>query len=171
MALSPAITASTQWFERTLDDSANKRLVMPQSFLAIDAILSIYMNVTQGLVVYEKMIKKRLGEELPFMATENILMQCVKNGGDRQELHELIREYSMKAGEQVKVFGQPNNLIDLIKEDERFTVSKDELDDMLMPEKFIGRADKQTEEFIEAEVIPILKKHTDLLGMTSEMKV
>ncbi len=171
LASSPAVTASTQWFERTLDDSANKRLVMPQSFLAIDAILDIYMNVTQGLVVYEKMIAKRLAEELPFMATENILMQCVKNGGDRQELHELIREYSMKAGEQVKVYGQPNNLIDLIKSDKRFTVDAQELDAMVDPKNFIGRADRQTEEFITEEVSPILKKHESLLGLSAELSV
>ncbi len=171
MASSPAITASTQWFERTLDDSANKRLVMPQSFLAVDAILGIYINVTQSLVVYEKMIEARLMSELPFMATENILMQCVKNGGDRQELHELIREYAMQAGEQVKVYGKPNNLIELIKNDKRFTVSGEELDRMLEPKNFIGRADKQTEEFIAEEVSPILQKHADLLGLSVDMKV
>jgi len=171
LASSPAITSSTQWFERTLDDSANKRLVMPQGFLAVDAILNIYINVTRGLVVYPKMIEKRIMSELPFMATENILMHCVKNGGDRQELHELIREYSMKAGEQVKVYGKDNNLISLIIEDNRFSITSEEIEDMLKPKNFVGRAPEQVAEFIEKEIDPILSRHEELLGVEAEMKV
>jgi adenylosuccinate lyase len=171
LSSSPAITASTQWFERTLDDSANKRLVIPQGFLAVDAVLNIYINVTSGLVVYPKMIEKRISEELPFMATENILMQCVKNGGDRQELHEVIREFSMMAGEQVKVHGKSNNLIDLIKADERFLISDDELSKTLKSENFIGRAAEQTSEFIEQVIQPILQQNADQLGYKVDMKV
>jgi adenylosuccinate lyase len=154
-----------------LDDSANKRLVIPQAFLAVDAILDIYINITSGLVVYPKMILKRINEELPFMATENILMQCVKNGGDRQELHEIIREYSMQAGEQVKVHGNPNNLIELIKEDKRFSISVNELEVTLQPKNFIGRSSEQTVEFIDQHIQPILDQNKDILGYTSVMKV
>ena len=137
----------------------------------LDIILNIYINVTSGLVVYPKMIEKRIMGELPFMATENILMHCVKNGGDRQALHELIRDYSMMAGEQVKVYGKENNLIDLIKKDENFTISDSEIEKTLKPENFIGRSAEQVEEFIYDSIDPILKRHRKLIGYNADMKV
>ncbi|MBO5480664.1 MAG: adenylosuccinate lyase [Clostridia bacterium] len=166
-----AITASTQWFERTLDDSANRRIVNAQAFLSVDAILNIYMNVAENLVVYEKVIAKHIRAELPFMATENIMMECVKKGGNRQELHERIRVLSMEAGKNVKVEGLENNLIELIKKDEMFTPVWDKLDEILDAKKFIGRAPSQTVEFIQNEIDPILEKHADLLGEKGDVRV
>ena len=162
-----AVTAGSQWLERTLDDSANRRIVNAQAFLAIDGILNIYMNVTQGLVVYENVISKHIQAELPFMATENILMECVKSGGNRQELHERIRVLSMQASEN----GKENNLIDLIKRDNMFAAVREKLDDILDTKKFIGRAPEQVVEFIGAEVDPILKDNIKLLGLNGNMDV
>ncbi len=170
-ALNPAITASTQWFERTLDDSANKRISVAEAFLATDAVLSIYINIVDGLVVYPEVIKKRIYSELPFMATENIMMQAVKKGGDRQELHEKIREYSMQAGANVKQFGLENNLIDLIADDESFMLDIEELKSIMKPESYIGRAPEQTEEFITEVVKPILEENKELLGVKVELSV
>ncbi len=171
LPMNSAITASTQWFERTLDDSANRRIVNAQAFLAVDSILNIYMNVAENLVVYEKVIAKHIRAELPFMATENIMMECVKAGGNRQELHEQIRVLSMEAGKNVKVEGKENNLIDLIKADEMFKPVWGKLDDILDARKFIGRAPSQTVEFIENEIEPILDKHADLLGEKGDVRV
>ena len=171
LASSPAITASTQWFERTLDDSANRRLVIPQAFLAVDAILNIYLNITDSLVVYDNMIAKHIGEELPFMATENILMLAVKNGGDRQELHEKIREYSMIAAKRVKEEGKDNNLLELIAADPAFKINQKELDDMMSPANFIGRAGEQVTDFIKNEIAPILKDNRQLLGLKANVSV
>ena len=166
-----AITAGTQWFERTLDDSANRRIVLAQAFLALDGILNIYMNVSENLVVYDKVIAKHIAAELPFMATENIMMECVKAGGNRQELHEKIRVLSMEAGKHVKADGKENNLIELIKADKTFAAVHDKLDTILDATKFIGRAPSQTVEFIENEVEPLLKKNSALLGQKGEVKV
>lgn len=166
-----AITASTQWFERTLDDSANRRIVNAQAFLAVDAILNIYMNVAENMVVYDKVIEKHLKAELPFMATENIMMECVKAGGNRQELHERIRVLSMEAGRNVKVLGLDNNLIELIKGDPMFEAAKDKLDEILDARNFVGRAPKQTVEFIEAEIDPILQANAHLLGQKGDVRV
>ena len=171
MPLSGAVTASTQWFERTLDDSANKRLIVPQSFLAADAILNLYLNITSGLVVYENVIKKHVSDELPFMATENILMEAVKRGGDRQELHEKIREYSMAAGARVKQSGLDNNLLDLIKKDMSFKLSHSEIDGLVDPVKFTGCAPVQTKEFLEEHAAPVLEKYKDELGEEGEVLV
>ena len=171
LPMNSAITASSQWFERTLDDSANRRIVNAQAFLSVDAILNIYMNVAENLVVYEKVIAKHIRAELPFMATENIMMECVKAGGNRQELHEQIRVLSMEAGKNVKVEGGENNLIDLIKKDEMFKPVWDHIDEILDAKKFIGRAPSQTVEFIENEIDPILAKHTDLLGEKGDVRV
>ncbi len=171
LPMNSAITSSTQWFERTLDDSSNRRIVNAQAFLAIDAILNIYMNVAENLVVYEKVIDKHIRAELPFMATENIMMECVKAGGNRQELHEKIRQLSMQAGYNVKVEGKENNLLDLIKKDEDFRPVWDKLDDILDAKNFIGRAPSQTVEFIQEEIQPILDKHADLLGVQGEVRV
>lgn len=168
---STAMTASTQWFERTLDDSANKRLSLPQAFLAVDAILIIWKNIMEGLVVYKKMIEKRIMSELPFMATEYIIMEGVKNGGDRQELHERIRVHSMEAGKQVKIEGKENDLIERILKDEYFKIDKDKLLSLLAPKNFIGFAPEQTKNYIEQEIRPILEKNKALLGMESELKV
>jgi len=170
-ALNPAITAATQWFERTLDDSANKRLSIPEAFLAIDGILDLYLNVVDGLVVYDKVITKRLMSELPFMATENIMMDAVKAGGDRQELHEKIRELSMEAGKNVKQNGMENNLLELIAEDESFGLSFADLEKTMNPENYIGRSKEQVEEFLSEEIRPILEENKDLLGMTAEISV
>lgn len=170
-SLNPAITASTQWFERTLDDSANKRLSVSEAFLGIDAILDIYGNVVDGLVVYEKVIRKHIMEELPFMATEMILMEGVKRGGDRQELHESIRVHSMEAGKRVKVEGKHNDLIERIIKDDAFEMSEDEIMSILKPENFIGRASEQVEEFIDAYIKPILDKNKDVLGKKIELHV
>ena len=171
LPMNSAITAATQWFERTLDDSANRRIVNAQAFLSVDAILNVYMNVAENLVVYERVIDKHIKAELPFMATENIIMECVKAGGDRQDLHERIRELSMIAGRMVKVEGGENNLIELIKQDEMFRAVWDHLDDILDAKKFIGRAPSQTVEFIESEINPILKEHSGLLGQTGDVRI
>ena len=170
-ALNPAITAATQWFERTLDDSANKRLVIPQAFLAVDSILNIMINITSGLVVYEKMIKKHVDLELPFMATESILMEAVMRGGDRQELHEKIRVYSMEAGKRVKEEGLDNNLIDLIKQDNDFKLTTDEIAGLMDAKNFIGRAPEQVDEFLEEHINPILKSNMDILNLKVDLKV
>ncbi len=158
-SLNPAITAATQWFERTLDDSANKRIAVPEAFLATDAILMLYENVASGLVVYPKVIEKHLREELPFMATENIMMDAVKRGGDRQELHEKIRVYSMQAGKAVKEQGAENDLLQRIASDSAFGVTLTELQTLLCPENYVGRAPQQTEEFITETVLPALQKY------------
>ena len=171
LPMNSAITASTQWFERTLDDSANRRIVNAQAFLTVDAILNIYMNVADNLVVYEKVIEKHIRAELPFMATENIIMACVKAGGNRQELHERIRVLSMEAGKNVKVNGGENNLIALIKQDEIFKPVWDKLDEILDAKKFIGRAPSQTVEFIQNEIQPILERHANWLGESGEVRV
>lgn len=155
-SLNPAITASTQWFERTLDDSANRRIVIPESFLAVDGILNLYINITSGLVVYPKVIEKHVFDELPFMATENILMEAVKKGGDRQELHEKIRIHSMEAAKKVKMLGENNDLIERICNDSSFKLNKEEIMNALKPENFIGRSKEQVEEYIKTEVDPIL---------------
>jgi adenylosuccinate lyase len=170
-SLNPAITAATQWFERTLDDSANKRLAVPQAFLAIDSILNIIINVSNGLVVYEKMIKRHIDDELPFMATENILMEAVKMGGDRQELHERIRLYSIEAGRRVKEEGLNNNLISLIEKDESFKLNTDKMQELLDARNFIGRAPEQVDEFLEEHVYPLLKANSDLLNVKVDLKV
>lgn len=159
-ALNPAITASTQWFERTLDDSANKRISLPEAFLAVDAILNIYNNIADGIVVYPKIIRKRILEELPFMATENILMEAVKRGGDRQVLHERIRVHSMEASKIVKEEGKPNDLIKRIADDPLFDISLEELNKVLSPENYIGRSKEQVEEFLSQHVLPLLKKNS-----------
>ena len=156
-SLNPAITASTQWFERTLDDSANKRISVPESFLCIDSILILYRNIVGGLVVYPKVIEKHLNAELPFMATENIMMDAVKRGGNRQELHERIRIHSMEAGKTVKVLGNPNDLIERIASDSSFGLSVEEINKIMEPSNFIGRAPEQTEEFIKDFVAPVLE--------------
>lgn len=170
-ALNPAITAATQWFERTLDDSANKRIAIPEAFLACDAILNIYINVSGGLVVYPKVIERRLMEELPFMATENIMMDAVKAGGDRQELHERIRELSMEAGRTVKVEGKDNNLLELIAADPAFNLTLEELEKTMEPSRYVGRAKEQTEVFLAKTVQPVLDAHKELLGVTAEINV
>ncbi len=164
LPMNSAITSSTQWFERTLDDSSNRRIVNAQAFLAVDAILNIYMNVAENLVVYEKVIEKHIRAELPFMATENIIMDCVKAGGDRQALHEEIRQLSMQASARVKLEGLDNNLIELIKGSETFKPVWAHIDEMLEPKNFIGRAPSQTVEFIAVEIDPILQKHRGWLG-------
>lgn len=169
--LNPAITAATQWFERTLDDSANKRISVPEAFLAVDAVLELYINVVDGIVVYPKMIERHLNEELPFMATENIMMAAVKKGGDRQELHERIRVLSMEAGKVVKVDGGENDLVDRIAADSMFSLTKEEIIAEMKPEKFVGRAPEQVVEFIDAEVKPILEKYKDELGISVEINV
>lgn len=170
-ALNPAITASTQWFERTLDDSANKRISVPEAFLATDAILNIYMNVAEGLVVYPKVIHQRIMSELPFMATENIMMDAVKKGGDRQQLHELIRRHSLEAAKVVKEEGKPNDLIDRIAGDENFGLTREEIEKTLQPENFTGRAGRQTEEFLEEYVKPVIEANKDVLGDGVELTV
>ena len=171
LPVNSAFTASTQWFERTLDDSANRRIVNAQAFLALDGILNLYMNITENLVVYEKVIAKHIAAELPFMATENIIMECVKAGGNRQELHERLRVLSIEAGKNVKESGKDNNLIDLIKADKLFAPIHNKLDKMLDPTKFIGRAPSQVVEFIQNEVEPILKENKSLLGYKSDLKL
>lgn len=170
-ALNPAITSATQWFERTLDDSANKRLSVPEGFLAIDGILDLCLNVVDGLVVYPKVIEKRLMSELPFMATENIMMDAVKAGGDRQELHERIRELSMEAGRNVKVEGKENNLLELIAADPAFNLTLEELQKTMDPSKYVGRAKEQTAAFIAKVVQPVMEERKELLGMTVEINV
>ncbi len=170
-ALNPAITSAAQWFERTLDDSANKRLSIPEGFLAVDGILDLCLNVVDGLVVYPKVIEKRLLSELPFMATENIMMDAVKAGGDRQELHERIRELSMEAGKNVKVNGRENNLLELIAADPAFNLSLEDLKKTMEPSRYTGRSREQVECFLNQVVAPILKEHEALLGMKAEINV
>ena len=170
-ALNPAITSATQWFERTLDDSANKRLSIPEGFLAVDGILDLCLNVVDGLVVYPKVIEKRLRSELPFMATENIMMDAVKAGGDRQELHERIRELSMEAGRNVKEEGKENNLLELIAADPAFNMTLEELQKTMDPAKYTGRAAIQVENFLKNVVNPVLEANRELLGMTAEINV
>ena len=171
LPINSAVTASTQWFERTLDDSANRRIVNAQAFLTVDAVLNIYLNVAENLVVYDKIIARHIQAELPFMATENIMMECVKAGGSRQALHERIRELSMEAGRNVKVNGGENNLIELIEADEMFAPVHGKMNEILDAKKFIGRAPSQTEEFIAEEVDPILKEHEALLGERGEVRI
>lgn len=171
LPVNSAVTAGTQWLERTLDDSANRRIVNAQAFLALDGILNIYMNVCENLVVYDKVIAKHINAELPFMATENIMMECVKAGGNRQELHEKIRVLSMEAGKNVKEHGKENNLINLIKADDTFAVVHEKLDEILDAKKFIGRAPAQVVEFIESEVQPILDENKSLLGQKGDVKI
>lgn len=166
-----AVTASTQWFERTLDDSANKRLTIPQAFLALDAVLNLYLNVSQNMVVYEKVIAKRVGEELPFMATETILMEAVKRGGDRQALHEKMRTYSMEAGARVKQQGLDNDLIERIKKDDAFRMTAQEIDDIMAPGNFTGMAATQVDDFINGEVAPVLGQYEGKLGLSGEVNV
>jgi len=170
-ALNPAITTATQWFERTLDDSANKRISVPEAFLAVDGILDLYMNVVDGLVVYPKVIERRLMQELPFMATENIMMDAVKAGGDRQELHEKIRTLSMEAGRNVKERGLENNLLELIAADPAFNMTLEELKSTMDPAKYTGRAKEQTEEFIQEVIQPILDANKEILGLKADIKV
>ncbi len=170
-ALNPAMTASTQWFERTLDDSANKRIVISESFLAIDGILQVMINVTSGMVVYPKVIRAHVMAELPFMATEMILMEEVKRGGDRQELHERVRVHSMAAAAKVKQEGKPNDLLERILEDDTFKMSREELMGAVKPENFVGRAPSQVEEFLESYIDPILAAHKDELGLNAELNV
>ncbi len=170
-ALNPAITSATQWFERTLDDSANKRLSVPEGFLAVDGILDLCLNVVDGLVVYPKVIEKRLMSELPFMATENIMMDAVKAGGDRQELHERIRELSMEAGKNVKVNGGENNLLELIAADPAFNLSLEDLKKTMEPSRYVGRAKEQVDAFLSQVVRPILDENKELLGVKAEINV
>ncbi len=169
--INPMLTSATQWFERTLDDSANKRISIPEAFLAVDGILDLYLNVVDGLVVYDKVIEKHLMAELPFMATENIMMDAVKAGGDRQELHEKIRELSMEAGRNVKVYGKENNLLELIAADPSFNLTLSELQKAMDPSRYTGRAKEQTEEFLDEVIEPILEENRHLLGLKADIKV
>ena len=170
-ALNPAITSATQWFERTLDDSANKRLSIPEGFLAIDGILDLCLNVVDGLVVYPKVIEKRLRSELPFMATENIMMDAVKAGGNRQELHERIRELSMEAGRNVKKEGKENNLLELIAADPAFNMSLEDLQKTMDPARYVGRSREQVDAFLKNVIAPILEENKELLGVKAEINV
>ncbi len=170
-ALNPAITSATQWFERTLDDSANKRISIAEGFLATDGVLDLCLNVTNGLVVYDKVVTKRLLSELPFMATENIMMDAVKAGGNRQELHEKIRQLSMEAGKNVKVEGLDNNLLELIADDEEFPMTLEELQASMDPSKYVGRAPYQVTKYLEDVVNPVLKANADVIGMKAEINV
>lgn len=169
--MNPAIVAATQWFERTLDDSANKRISVPEAFLAVDGILDLYLNITEGLVVYPKVIESHLMNELPFMATENIMMDCVKMGGDRQELHEAIRVHSMAAGRVVKEEGKPNDLLQRIADDPKFPMDLEQLQAIMKPANFVGRSVQQTEEFFAEFIDPILEQEKDALGMHAEINV
>jgi len=171
LSLNPQMTQSSQWFERTLDDSANRRITLGEGFLTADAILDIANNVTSNLVVYDKVITQRLMSELPFMATENILMKAVEKGGDRQELHEKIRVHSMEAGKQVKVYGKTNDLLNRIAEDETFNLNRTEIDSLLDPTLYIGRSVMQVDEFISNEIDPIIKKYKNKLGNDVELNV
>jgi len=171
LSSSSAMVAATQWFERTLDDSANKRLAIPQSFLAVDAILLIWNNIMNGIVVYENRIKKHIMDELPFMATEYIIMEEVKAGGDRQEIHETIRVHSMEASKKVKIEGKENDLIERILNDDSLKMDKSKFMEMLDPKNFIGFAPIQTEEFVQNEAQPILDKYSDLIGLEADLKV
>ncbi len=170
-AMNPSITAASQWFERTLDDSANKRMSIPEAFLAVDGILDLYMNVVDGLVVYPKVISQHLTDELPFMATENILMDAVKAGGDRQELHERIRVHSMAAAERVKEEGKPNDLLERIASDPAFNMTMEDLQAVMKPENFVGRAPQQVKEYISETVRPVLDEYKDVLGMKADISV
>lgn len=170
-AQNSAMTVSTQWFERTLDDSANRRVVIPEGFLAIDACLDIALNVVSGLVVYPEMILRHVEAELPFMATENIIMEAVKAGGDRQDLHERIRVHSMEAGKEVKIYGRSNDLIERIIMDDYFKINREDLKAILKPENYVGRAPQQVEEFIENEIDPILALHIDTISDAPDLKV
>ena len=170
-SLNPAMTASEQWFERTLDDSANKRISIAEAFLATDGILDLYLNITDGMVVYPKVVEADLLKELPFMATENIMMDAVKAGGDRQELHELIREHSMAAGKVVKEEGKPNDLIDRIANDPKFGMTKEQIESHMEPINYVGRSVQQTEEFFAEYIDPILAKHSDELGIEAQINV
>lgn len=165
LSMDPNMTASTQWLERTLDDSANKRICIPEAFLAVDAILILYANIAGGIVVYENVIKTNMMQELPFMGTEEILMNAVLKGGDRQELHEKIRVYSMQAGREVKEFGRPNDLVDRIAKDETFGMTKEEILAALNPDHLCGRSSNQVTDFIENHVNPVLEKYKDLLNI------
>ena len=170
-SLNPAFTSATQWFERTLDDSANKRISVPEAFLAVDAILGIMINVVSGLVVYPKVIEAHVMNELPFMATENIMMDAVKRGGNRQELHERIRQLSMEAGRNVKEKGLDNNLLELIAADPAFGLSLEDLKACMEPSRYVGRAPQQVDEFLGEVVNPILEANKEDLGMTAEINV
>lgn len=170
-SLNAAFTAGTQWFERTLDDSANKRIAVAEGFLAVDAILNIMLNVTNGLVVYDKVIRQRVMRELPFMATENIMMKAVKKGGDRQELHERIRQHSIAAGKIVKEEGGENDLVDRIASDPMFMITKEEIEATLQPEQFTGRSAEQVDEFLADFIRPVLEKNKDVLGEKAELSV
>ncbi len=169
--LNPALTASTQWFERTLDDSANKRISVPEAFLAVDAVLSLYINVISGGSIYPKVVEKHLNEELPFMATENILMYCVKKGGDRQQIHEAIREHSVAVAKNIKLNGADNDLLTRIVADERFGVTEEELAEIIDPRKFTGCAEWQTEDYLNEFVRPALEERKDLLGYNAVVNV
>ncbi len=169
--LNPAFTAGTQWFERTLDDSANKRVSVAEGFLAVDAILNIMLNVTADLVVYPNVVRQRVMRELPFMASENIMMDAVKKGGDRQALHEKLRQYAMEAGKHVKEEGLENNLIELVLNDPDFGLNADELNAILKPENFTGRSSQQVEEFVRDCIKPVLDANKDILGETAELSV
>ena len=169
--LNPAVTAATQWFERTLDDSANKRIAVAEAFLAVDGILNLLLNVCDGLVVYPKVVTRRVMTELPFMATENIMMTAVKNGGDRQALHEKLREHSLAAAKVVKEEGGENDLLDRICNDPAFNLSREEVDGLMKPENFVGRAPSQVARYLEQVVAPLLEKNKGLLGVTAELKV
>jgi adenylosuccinate lyase len=172
LAYDPAITAATQWLERTLDDSANKRICIPEAFLAIDGVLILYGNISKNIVVYENVIKTNLMKELPFMATEEIIMNAVLKGGDRQELHEKIRVYSMESAREVKQFGRPNDLIDRIANDNTFGLSKEEILNALNPDNLRGRAPNQVDDFIKEKVQPVLDKYVNLLQYENiEVKV
>ena len=170
-ALNPAITSAAQWFERTLDDSANKRLSIPEGFLAVDGILDLCLNVVDGLVVYPKVIEKRLMSELPFMATENIMMDAVKAGGNRQELHERIRELSMEAGRNVKVEGKENNLLELIAADPAFNMTLEDLQKTMDPSRYVGRSREQVDAFLTNVIDPVLERNKELLGIKAEITV
>ena len=170
-ALNPAITASTQWFERTLDDSANKRISVPEAFLALDGVLNLYINIAENMVVYDKVIASHVNNELPFMATENIMMECVKRGGDRQELHERIREHSMAAAQRVKGEGLNNDLIDRIINDPAFNLTKEEILAVINPVKFTGRSSSQVVEFVDTYVKPIIEANKDAVKIESEINV
>ena len=169
-AVNPAMTAATQWMERTLDDSANRRIAVAEAFLAVDAILEIYINVTAGLVVYDRVIRRRVMEKLPFMATENIMMEAVKRGGNRQELHEALREHSHAAARRVKLEGGQNDLIDRIVADPLFPLTREEIESQMAPEKYVGRAPSQVEEFLSQEIAPILARYPDE-DIRAELKV
>lgn len=170
-SLNPQITAATQWFERTLDDSANKRIAVSEAFLALDGVLDIYINVSDGLIVYENVIKKHLNEELPFMITENILMECVKRGGDRQALHDKIRVHSREAQKRIKEEGKDNNLLKLIAEDKDFNLTMDDIEEIKAASKISGRASSQVEEFVSETIDPILEKNKDSIGIKVELNV